>query len=175
MTNKESSSVKQGIKNAVLQLMTEKTYMDITVTDITATAQVARASFYRNFNSISDVIDAIVDDLSEEFLEDIYPALTGSDERVWREFLFNHFYRFKRQKRKMEDFHPQNISVLFARLDSRMRQREATLPSETMRDRYAAIGKIGLINNITRKWMSNGMKETPEEMINYLMSFITGF
>ena len=32
-----------------------------------------------------------------------------------------------------------------------------------------------IINNITKKWMDNGMKETPEEMIDYIMSFITSF
>lgn len=175
MAKNEAYTVKREIINAVIQLMTKKTYMDITVTEIINSAQVARASFYRNFNSINDVIDAIVDDISEEFLEDIYPVLTSMDERTWREFLFDHFYRFAKKQRKMEDFLPQNISVLFARMDSKMQQKGASLPSETMRDKYMAIGKMGLINNITKKWMDRGMKETPEEMINYIMSFITLF
>ncbi len=37
------------------------------------------------------------------------------------------------------------------------------------------IGKIGLINNITKKWVDSGMKETPVEMIDYIMSFILSF
>ena len=94
MINRDTYSVRRQITNAVLQLMAEKSYMDITVTDIINTAQVARASFYRNYNSINDVIDAIVDEMSEEFVEDIYPVLNSTDERTWREYLFNHFYRF---------------------------------------------------------------------------------
>ncbi|MCI5536130.1 MAG: TetR/AcrR family transcriptional regulator [Lentihominibacter sp.] len=47
--------------------------MDITVTDIVTRAGVARASFYRNFNSINDVIDAISDEMSSELIEDISP------------------------------------------------------------------------------------------------------
>lgn len=175
MAKNEGYTVKREIINAVVRLMTEKSYMDISVTDIISTAQVARASFYRNFNSINDVLDTIVDELSDEFLEDIYPALSSTDERIWREFLFSHFYRFTRKQRKMEDFHPQNISVLFARMDSKMQKKGAELPAGTMREKYMAIGKMGLINNITKKWMDGGMKETPEEMINFIMSFITGF
>ena len=44
-------------------------YMEITVTNIIKKAGVARASFYRNFNSISDVIDALVDELSDDLIE----------------------------------------------------------------------------------------------------------
>lgn len=58
--------MKREIKDAVMELMAEKPYMDITVTDIVTRARVARASFYRNFNSINDVIDAISGELSEE-------------------------------------------------------------------------------------------------------------
>ena len=47
--------------------------MDITVTDIVTRAGVARASFYINFNSINDVIDAISDEMSSELIEDISP------------------------------------------------------------------------------------------------------
>ena len=32
---------------------------------------------------------------------------------------------------------------------------------------------MGLINSVTKKWVDTGMKETPEEMIDFLMSFIT--
>ena len=73
MKKNESYSVKQEIKDSVIQLMAEKLYMNITVTDIVTRAGVARASFYRNFNSINDVIDAISDEMSSELIEDISP------------------------------------------------------------------------------------------------------
>ena len=175
MANKDSSSVKREIINAFLQLMEEKSYMDITVTDIINTAEVARASFYRNFSSISDVIDTIVEEMSDELITDIFPTLFSSDERKWREFLFEHFYRFAKMQRQMGSLHFQNMSVIFSRMDQRMNQKEASLPQITMRDKYLSAGKMGLINNITKKWMDNGMNETPEEMIDYIMTFITSF
>lgn len=174
MASKEMS-VRQNIANALMDLMTEKMYMDITVTEIVNTAQVARASFYRNFNSVSDVIDYVIDDLSHEFMEDILPALTSRDERRWREFLFEYFYRFSRNQRKMAAIHSKNAAVLFSRMDQKMQLQEKLLPKTTLHEKYTAFGKMGLINNIAKKWMDDGMQETPEEMINYIMTFITSF
>lgn len=175
MLKKEVYSVKQEIVNAFVELMTKKSYMDITVTDIINTAQVARASFYRNFNNINDIFDTIIDMLSEEFIVDVFPTLNSNDERKWREFLFEYFYRFIRNQKIFAEINSQNISVIFSRMDSKMRQRETELPSTTTRDKYAAFGKLGLINNVAKKWMDNGMQESPDEMVNYIMSFITLF
>ena len=61
MNKKENHSAKSEIEQALLRLMTQKSYMDITVTDIVQEAKVARVSFYRNFASISEVLDSIAD------------------------------------------------------------------------------------------------------------------
>ena len=50
MNKKENHSVKSEIEQALLRLMTQKSYLDITVTDIVQEAKVARVSFYRNFD-----------------------------------------------------------------------------------------------------------------------------
>lgn len=169
----EGYSVKREIKDSVMQLMAEKLYMDITVTDIVTRAGVARASFYRNFNSINDVIDAISDEMYNELIEDISPILHHSDERKWRECLFNHFYRIALRQKQMKKIRFENISVIFTRTEDSLRQSEALLPEDTIQDKYLAVGKMGLINSVTKKWVDTGMQETPEEMIDFLMSFIT--
>ena len=175
MSAKDHYSVKKEIASAFTDLMTEKSYMDITVTDIVTRAGVARVSFYRHFNSTSDVIDYIVEMLSEEFMEDILPTLTSRDERKWREFLFDYFYQFTRKQKKFALMSSQNNSVMFARMDNRMRLHEQDMPAQSIEEKYIIHGKLGLINSIAKKWVDGGMKETPEEMINYIMSFILTF
>ena len=175
MAKNEGYSVKQEIKNAVLALMAEKLYMDITVTDIVTRAGVARASFYRNFNSINDVIEAISDELSEELLEDLSLVLHCGDERRWREFLFNHFYRIARRQKQMKSIRFENISVIFTRTEDRIQQSASQSCEDTIQDKYLVVGKMGLINSVTKKWVDTGMQETPEEMIDYLTSFISSF
>ena len=168
----DNHTVKREIAKAFMELMTKKTYLDITVTDIVITAGVARASFYRNFGSIGDVIDLIVDEMSEELIDDILPVLSCTNERRWREFLFEYFYRFTRRKHEMSEIGFRNMSVLFSRMDQKMKLLEEKNAPANIREKYLPGGKIALINGITKKWVDSGMKETPEEMIDFLMSFI---
>ena len=175
MAKNEGYSVKREIMDAVMQLMGMKNYMDITVTDIVNTAGVARASFYRNFTSISDVIDSITSEVSEEMIEEVFPILSSTDERAWREFLFHHFYHFSKVKKSLNDVGSSNMSVIFTRMSEKIQDKESELSPETLRDKYQTIGKWGLINSILQKWIDTGCKETPEEIIDYIMSFITLF
>ena len=49
MNKKENHSAKSEIEQAFLRLMTQKSYMDITVTDIVQEANVARSFFLQKF------------------------------------------------------------------------------------------------------------------------------
>ena len=175
MMENESYSVKREIKKAVMELMAEKSYMEITVTDIVNRAQVARASFYRNYNSIYNVIESIAEEIVNDFVEDVIPVLSGSDERRHRDFLFNYFYGLKKLRKNTLPLRFENLSVLFTELDKKAEQKIRIHPAETIKDKYSVIGKFGLINSITKKWLDSGTKETPEEMVDYIMSFITSF
>ena len=78
-------------------------------------------------------------------------------------------------KNDMQKIGPENISVIFTRMADQIRQRECDLPQGTIQEKYQATAKWGLINNILQKWIDTGAKETPEEVIDYIMSFITLF
>ena len=52
----KNSYVKKQITNALLRLLKEKELKDISISEITATAQVSRISFYRNYEDKDSVI-----------------------------------------------------------------------------------------------------------------------
>ena len=57
MDNTEKNSyVKKQITNALLSLLKEKELKDISISEITTTAQVSRVSFYRNYNDKDTII-----------------------------------------------------------------------------------------------------------------------
>ena len=57
MHNSEKNSyVKKQITNALLRLLKEKELKDISISEITTTAQVSRISFYRNYNDKDTII-----------------------------------------------------------------------------------------------------------------------
>ncbi len=53
---KKNNYVKIQITNALLKLLKEKELNDISISEITTTAQVSRISFYRNFNDKDSII-----------------------------------------------------------------------------------------------------------------------
>lgn len=175
MYTREKSSVKKRMADAFVDMLSQKSYADITVTDIVNTAQVARVSFYRNFNSISDVVDYITDELANEFIDKILPVLNSNDENKWREFLFDFINNALNNRRKIEAINLQNTAVLFSHLNTKMQMYVNVNSNKTISDKYTSYVKACLINNVVKKWIDDGMVETPEEIINYLMSFITLF
>ena len=59
--------VKIKISRALIKLMDQMPFSDITVTDIVKTAGVARASYYRNFDSKEEVLIKVTDDIMLEY------------------------------------------------------------------------------------------------------------
>lgn len=175
MCTRKKSSVKKRMADAFVDMLSQKSYADITVTDIVNTAQVARVSFYRNFNSISDVVDYITDELANEFIDKILPVLNSNDENKWREFLFDFINNALNNRGKIEAINLQNTAVLFSHLNTKMQMYVNVNSNKTISDKYTSYVKACLINNVVKKWIDDGMVETPEEIINYLMSFITLF
>ena len=66
--------VTQEISMAFLELLTEKPFMDITVTDVVKRAGVARASFYRNYSSTSELLDSIMASFTNELKTHVLPV-----------------------------------------------------------------------------------------------------
>lgn len=92
--NKRISQANVYVKNemyeALLKLLEEKSFSAISVSDITTEANVSRMSFYRNYNSIEDILIEHLDAVVEHYkIEDIdekiketekvfeYPQTTG--------------------------------------------------------------------------------------------------
>ena len=63
--------VKNSIVNALIDLMREKNFEAISVSEITARAGVSRVSYYRNFDSKEDILTGSLKDLMDRFSEEI--------------------------------------------------------------------------------------------------------
>ncbi len=175
MSGKRQGSASDAITEAFLDLMEEKPYTDITVTDIVSRAGVARVSFYRNFNSTSDILDRLADGAAADFSSQVLPVLLSKDERAWRAFLFRYLYYFGERQQWMSRCSPQNVSVLFSRMGDRLQKIETGNVSADLRDKYGVSARLGLLNNVIRQWMDGGMQETPEQMVEYLLGCLLAF
>lgn len=174
MNKKENHSAKNEIEQAFLRLMTQKSYLDITVTDIVQEANVARVSFYRNFTSISEVLDSIADATAEKLNIEFLPLLDTSDERKLREYLFNYFYQISLNYKEMWAIRGLNMDLFTKRLGEKIHEKhKVSEPDDPdMNEKYGWVAKLCVLDGISRRWIMDGMKETPEEMIDYVMPII---
>ena len=165
MNKKENHSAKSEIEQAFLRLMTQKSYMDITVTDIVQEANVARVSFYRNFASISEVLDSIADATAEKLNIEFLPLLDTSDERKLREYLFNYFYQISLNYKEMWAIRGLNMDLFTKRLGEKIHEKRKAVESadSDISEKYGWVVKLCVLDGVSRRWIMDEMKETPEE------------
>ena len=60
---------RRWIAEALLQILEEKPYNEITISEVAARADLSRRTFYRHFETLDDVIDYQLETLCNEFLD----------------------------------------------------------------------------------------------------------
>ena len=92
MVRKKQQSVKDQIATAFADLLIEKPFGSISVSEIVERAEVARVSFYRNYSTTKEITDYIIDGIVGQIKEIILPVMEDENERNWRDFLFRYIY-----------------------------------------------------------------------------------
>ena len=172
MTVSEGKTVKERIEVALVHLMEEKPFPEITVTDLIQKAEVARVSFYRNFSSTADVIESLTDKMAHTFLEDLRELLAHPNERKAREFLFGYLYGFQKHFRSFCPENKFNQEFITSSLHAKIAQLERNRGTATLHEKYDTAAKLSMIEGIIHKWCSTGFVETPEEMVDYMMGLL---
>jgi len=178
--NKIDARIKHTIAwtyEAMIQLLKDHKYEDITVSDVIHKSGVSRATFYRHFKSKEDVVRVNVAMFFEGFDEDIKRFFKNSFEED-EIFLINHFFQ-----KVGEESHLINL-VMNANLEGVMIdgirniinvQKEQFYGFNTNNkttEEYTidlvALSAWGLI----ARWMKNGRKESTKELSKiYIASF----
>ncbi len=167
--------VKDELSAAFLDLLKQKPFLSITVTELVKKAGVARASFYRNFNTTGDVMDYFLDKTISSFLTIALPIIEDANERTWRDFLFQYIYFLLNSESSYIQIRSDNMSVLFNGFISKARERKNSMPKRPSFEIYTLAGKLSLINGILISWKENGMVEPVEVMVDFIYNIISSF
>ena len=84
------------LKEALLQLMKEKKFRDIQVTEIADKAQVARPTFYLHYKSKQELLLSLVDDVFNEFYEALSATIANdqTDTKQQNVMVFQYWERY---------------------------------------------------------------------------------
>ena len=100
--------------------------------------------------------------------------LDTTDERKIREYLFNYFYQISLNYKEMWAIRGLNMDFFTKRLGEKIHEKRKAVESAdpNMEEKYGWVVKLCVLDGVSRRWIMDEMKETPEEMIDYVMPII---
>ncbi|MGO4348783.1 TetR/AcrR family transcriptional regulator [Paenibacillus sp. MCAF9] len=163
---------KKWLCDALLELLQEKPYNSITITEICDKAELVRKTFYRHFTSKHSILIAIIDLKFEEFYELIKNENIEPDEmplayfKYWEQHKI--FLNILIQNQLFALLNDQFVVYLeaMAHIVGNKHANLSEIEKEYMRTMLAA----GLWS-ILKKWMIRGCIESPEEMARMTLIF----
>ena len=157
------------IETAFIELLQTKELNEITVSDICKMCELNRSTFYANYIDIYDLADKIREHLEKE-VSRLY------EEETAQQFNSNDYLKLFRHIRDNQLFYRTYFKLGY---DNQFKIRYYDIHQAERHfdnryiDYHIEFFKSGL-NAIIKKWLSNGCKETPEEMESVIQSEYRG-
>lgn len=172
--SRENARVRREIVLALFTLMKKKNFSEITVSDIIREAHVARASYYRNFDSKEDVI--------VEYMDQLYKPIMCSGEEPDTNMLFNYEHAVAGFEKALGQFLLNKSQILtlydngFASLildlmNSYIETTAGDMPQNSI-ERYHLYYISGATFNVLIRWLKEGAMESPHEMARICADFM---
>ena len=162
-----NQKVKNNITNALFELLKEKSISEISITEIIVKAKVARASFYRNYSSKESVITTLIQDILNEYHQEI--KFEGGNFYTY-ENIYKSFKCFKKYSSQVLDLHRFGYGSILLDMLNQFHEYVAGDMQFNSIDRYMLYIYTGALYNTALIWLQSGSKETPEELAYYFLN-----
>jgi len=171
-TNPLAMRSQRWICNALMELMKEKPYNKISITEICNRANLVRETFYRNFSSKDAVIKYCLEQKFNEFLDNM---MIEKNSLTLYDMGIHYFSYWKEEKEflkilvenKLLNLILENFSEQFSTIiDHLIKKEESIQVKSYIIDMYA-----GAFTNLLVKWILNDCKEHPEEMARIINEY----
>ncbi|MGO5066446.1 MULTISPECIES: TetR/AcrR family transcriptional regulator [unclassified Clostridium] len=174
----KTNSIEQWMIDALISLMTEKPFHQIKVKEIVDRAQLARCTFYRYYNSKEELLirycQSIIHELSEKMITANCKTLAES--------AYTYFSFWETQKNFLNllikgdvlYFFLQRYDELMFEMAKEVKPKNATKGCNDFspKIRYHFFFAMQGLWGMTNRWILHGYKETPEELVQYLIAYI---
>ena len=163
--SKSNLQVKRDMYAALLQLMGEKPFSAISVSDITAGAGVSRMAFYRNYDTLEDILIEHISRIME-----LYQAEETEQTIFYDKKYALHCFRFLYSQREFIDaLIAAGMGDLFlAKITEYLIRKWINPGSGTGKDILSLSAYAGSIYNMYRMWSKTGFVELSEEVAEIL-------
>lgn len=172
----ENARVKKEITESFFYLLSKKNFSEITVTDIIKQAGVARASYYRNFDSKEQIIEQYIDSFRQHtFLGTNYEA----ESEIYNEQnVLNGFQRAftlcLANKSYLLSLYDNGFSSMIQDLLNDYIVDLAGFMKFDSIEIYKLYFISGATSNMLREWLKRGAIESPREMAQLAVTYLKG-
>lgn len=149
------------IIGALTALMGEKAFAEITVTDLQRRSTVSRSTFYRNFDSLTDVLALLCD-------RGFQAIFSGGDEQDLRSEVFNYWFCNSAVLEVLVSIHRTDIFLLSFRREAMKLESLRFLAQDPCRCDYFISIITSVMVGVLTTWIEHGKKETREQVANIL-------
>ena len=156
-----NQNVKDRLFLALIEFAGSKDWSKLTVTELIEKSGVARASFYRNFKSVEELIDYGIRQMALCYHEGM-PSL--SEDFHSREMMLYKFRFYKEHAGLVLAFHHARMSTTLLDIITDCEvDTFGDMPASSI-TKYELYYFSGAFYNMMLYWLEDGMKESPEEM-----------
>ena len=163
--NPQRALSKNLIVHALMNLMKEKPYKEIKVTELAQRADLSRRTFYRHFATIDEVLDFTLQQISEQYR--CYQ--TEQNPTDLKSVIYIYFLYFEKRKDFLFTLHKNGLLYLLlqkVRPVPNSNKATALLSEDTTNAliEYAICFSIGAIGSLLEKWIETGATYSAKEM-----------
>lgn len=163
---------KEWIYQAMCQLVEEKDFNSITITELIKKAGVGRSTFYRNYDVIDDVLIEKLERKFEEFYDFVFTSKEMMESDLSPKLFIPVFEFWKDDSHLIEMVIKADKRALMHKLFINYVStiiREYNLvdlsPEELT---YSTVILAGIVESVLLKWVESGKKETPTQIANII-------
>lgn len=163
---------KMMMRDALMELMDEKPFSEITAKDVTAKADLNRATFYLHYANVFALLDEMENEVVEKFAQMLEQAEIRQDE-AWEYPLIGHICDYIVENPKLcrclllqsrSDRLARKLTEIMKQISRKVRQdwgTDAVSPETEYIHQFIAYGAIGMV----KQWLEDGMALSREEMV----------
>lgn len=165
------------IESALFALMKEKDYARVTVSEIVKRADISRRTFYRLYKEKDEVLHYYFGRLCQEYSRKTYVLESYDIAQIAREY-FGFWYQYRNFLLLMHrsgldgmlysEISRVSVDVITRRIDENMRKKVSGIE-------YFTVYSTGGFSLLLQRWITTGMKETPEEYAKAVSEAILKF
>ncbi|HVJ49531.1 TetR/AcrR family transcriptional regulator [Desulfitobacterium sp.] len=178
--NPIAAQSKQWIMQSLVSLMETKPFQEITISEISENAQLVRRTFYRNFDSKEDVLQAYFNTLVQKFISELSKLSVLTTDTALR-VLFGLCKRYESfflslKRSNMLGFMLEQWNYVLPKLHALMLDRIKNFPQTSSEQalEYILAFNVGGTFNIVIKWIDEGMALSPDELADIVSEFSSG-